>query len=341
MHFNRRLVRLIISLVLGLPSYPIYALMRGFPFEQITGYAFTQYGITAALAFFGLFELQQLKAIKLDKILSWEGHLTKRLLIEIGTSLLITVAVVYTAYSTLYVIIWDMPVVLPSVILYVCLVFFISLCFMVFVNASKLFDQWRQSLVRIESLEKEAANARFAALRTQLSPHFFFNNLSILNGLIDGNSKEAKEFIHKFSQVFRYILQHENHEVVLLKEEIEFVKDYLYLLKSRFGDKLLYKIEVPETRDDYIPPVSIQVLLENAVKHNEMSIDAPLSIVVKKTDKSVQVVNNKKERKGKILSLKTGLEGLRQRFQILTEEPIKVQDTHAEFLVTIPIISVE
>lgn len=337
-NYNSRKTRLLVSLILGMPSYVVLALIRNFPFSDITYYAFLEYGITASIAFFVVFELQQLKSNYLNLRLPWEFKTTVRFVVEIASNLLITLLVVFLGYAFLYSVIWDMKLFLPSVFLYISLVFFVSLSFMAFVNLAPLIANWRASLVKAEILEKETAQAKLEALRVQLSPHFFFNNLSILNGLIEKHPAQAKNFTARLSDVFRYILAHKNDELVPLSEELKFIEDYIFLLKTRFEEKILCDIKVTEVKGFLIPPVTLQQLIENAVKHNESSYNKPLSIKVCMENDYLIITNTIQKIKVTVPSSGIGLENIVQRFDLLSDRKVFVSNDKNEFMVKLPLI---
>lgn len=334
---NNRRNRLIISTILGLPAYGVFALIRNFPFSQITLYAYTEYSLTAISAFFLLFEAQNINSKLLNRFITWQRDVTKRFVLEALISFLITVCIVYIFYSGLYKLVWDMDIFLPSLYLYISLVFFISMAFMAFVNIVPLIDEWKQSIIYAERLEKETANAKMEALTTQLSPHFFFNNLSILNGLITGKPVQAKKFVSKLSEVFRYILSHKNDEIVPLKKEIDFISDYNFLLERRFEKKFSVEIKI-KNFDYWIPPVTIQQLIENAIKHNEISDKKPLLVNISENKGYLTVKNNKQLRSAKIRSTNIGLKNIKQRFALLTESEVVINECEEYYVVSLPLI---
>ena len=149
-NYNRRQIRLLISFVLGAPAYLIFSLIRNYPINGITWYAFVEYGLTATLAFFAIFELQQVKSTYLNHIVPWSTDAGKRLVIELASSFVITVAVVIGCYAALYMLVWDMGLFAPSIFLYVSLVYFVSICFLAFVNAAPIIQGWKSSILKAE-----------------------------------------------------------------------------------------------------------------------------------------------------------------------------------------------
>jgi LytS/YehU family sensor histidine kinase len=320
-----------------MPAYGVFALIRNFPFDQITLYAFLEYGLTASLSFTAIFEIQLYKSKWLNKILRWETKTLQRVFVELTSSLLITTFVVITAYATLYMIVWKSSLFLPSIYMYVIMVYFISLCFMAFVNAVPLIHEWKKTIIKSESLEKETAKARLEALRTQLSPHFFFNNLSILNGLIEQNTAEAKAFTSKLSDVFRYILAHKNDEIVPLKDEINFIEDYVFLLKTRYKEKFNVAISL-QNPNFWIPPVTLQQLVENTIKHNEASFKKPLTVKITQSNDWLIVENPIQPKLTSTHSTQIGLANIAQRFEMLTDKKVIREKLNDTFTIKLPLL---
>src|SRR5690606_15421651 len=134
------------------------------------------------------------------------------------------------------------------------------------------FEKWQQSIDRAERLEKEKAQVQFDNLKNQLNPHFLFNALTSLNSLIKTNPQLASDFLQHMSRVYRYVLRHKDKHVVSLHEELDFISNYLFLMKTRFGEAFQFTCEVPEKeKEKGIVPVTLQILIENAVKHNTLN----------------------------------------------------------------------
>lgn len=198
--------------------------------------------------------------------------------------------------------------------------------------------------VRISEIEKtrlreEKANAELAALKDQISPHFFFNTLSSLSTVVRNEKKElALEFIQELSNTYRYTLASNRQDLVTLKEELNFVKSYLFLLKKRFGDKLLFNIEIEESiYQTKLPPMSLQFLVENAVQHNVMTQNTPLTIKFFVTDKWIVVENNLQEKKG-TNGLGLGLKNLSSRYRLLAQKDIVIEKDEHQFRVKLPLL---
>lgn len=201
------------------------------------------------------------------------------------------------------------------------------------------FQEWKHNLIRSEVLQREQSEVRYNALRNQLNPHFLFNALTSLNSLIFENQQLASDFLKQLSKVYRYTLQHKANETVALKTEIEFIKRFVFLLETRFATAISIQIKVREEDSDRgIVPVTSQILIENAVKHNIISPNNPLSISII-TDGDHLIVTNNKRRKSQVeTSNKQGLENLKALYAYLAPTPVVVEDTDNQFTIKIPLI---
>ena len=141
------------------------------------------------------------------------------------------------------------------------------------------FKEYRIKLLEAEQLKTKTSQAELQVIKSQINPHFLFNNLNVLSALVMQNSSEANKFIEAFSQVYRYILNNQHKELVELKTELEFIKPYIYLLEKRFSNGLKITIDIDEAQENkFIIPASLQMLIENAIKHNVASKTKPLHI---------------------------------------------------------------
>ncbi|MFN0034940.1 MAG: histidine kinase [Saprospiraceae bacterium] len=198
-------------------------------------------------------------------------------------------------------------------------------------------EEKEKSLLEIE---KRSAQIRLIALTNHLNPHFLFNSLTSLNSLIFENQQLASDFLQHLSKVYRYLLQHKEKETVSLKNEIDFVENYIFLLKTRFGDDILIDIKMPQNGvlEKGIVPVTLQILIENAVKHNVISAQNPLVIKVETDGNTLSVTNNIQRKKQVETSNRQGLESLRALYHYLSDRPLEVVETTTHFTVTLPLI---
>ncbi len=194
--------------------------------------------------------------------------------------------------------------------------------------------------VQAERLEKEALQAQFAALKSQVNPHFLFNSLSILSSLVHADAELSERFIDQLSKAYRYILEQKDNERVPLKTELAFIQAYRFLLNIRFENKFDVVIDVPEDiqQRHNIAPLTLQLLVENAVKHNRMSVKEPLKVHIVVAGDCLVVQNNRQLRPQSETSTGVGLQNIINRYALLTTHPVHVEESEETFVVKIPLI---
>jgi two-component system, LytTR family, sensor kinase len=201
------------------------------------------------------------------------------------------------------------------------------------------FMQWKKNLLRAQTLEKANIEAQYEALKTQVNPHFLFNSLNTLLSLVQGNNK-AELYIENLSEFMRYILKNRDRNAVSIMEELEVARQYIYLQKSRFDQKLVVNINVQEKyHSAYLPPLTLQMLIENAIKHNEVSSEKSLTIDIYNDEKQNLIVENILQKKiDSEPSTGIGLKNIENRFQFLSGKNITVIQENGKFRVILPII---
>lgn len=227
---------------------------------------------------------------------------------------------------------------LPSDYLEWLIPIFISFFISILVSAYGFFSNLKNSIIEQERLKSKMLSYKYEALRNQINPHFMFNSLNVLSDLVYEDQDLAVKFIHKFSDVYRYVLDSRTQELIGLNEEINFIKTYVFLLKIRFEDKLSVKIDIEENANELIVPLSLQLLIENAVKHNEISKQNPLKINLIKEDGWIIVSNTKQLKNSSTESKKIGLENLKQQFSYFTDKTPVIEESESHFTVKIPIL---
>ncbi len=202
--------------------------------------------------------------------------------------------------------------------------------------------QLRQVQVQAEEFRLQTTQARLQSLKNQINPHFLFNSLSVLATLTERDPKAAVAFIQQFSRVYRYVIQQYENELVEVHDELQFIESYLYLLQQRFNTNLIVTVRVSEmARSLYMVPVALQMLIENAFKHNVVSQQWPLQIQIYDEPGPCLVVRN--ERRPKDVpepSTRIGLNNIRQRYAFVTSRPVDINASEQEFLVRLPLLTV-
>lgn len=205
--------------------------------------------------------------------------------------------------------------------------------------STQFFKQWKSSLVEIEKYKSESLQAQLQNLKNQLNPHFLFNNMSVLSSLVYKDQDKAVDFINQLSKVYRYLLDNRNNELVTLKTELNFIESYNFLLKIRFDKNIRFDVNIPEHYLSwYLPPMSLQMLIENTIKHNEVSAELPLTVSININHDMLQVSNNLQLRTMNEISSKTGIQNIRERYKYFTEKNVEVIETSNEFIVRIPLL---
>ncbi len=201
------------------------------------------------------------------------------------------------------------------------------------------FGQYRAALLETEQLKQENVLSQLESLKNQVNPHFLFNSLNTLTAIIPENPDLAVEFVHKLSKVYRYVLEITDMPTVTLREEIVALKAYLFLLQIRFGDNLAVRMNLSEARlDDHVVPLALQMLVDNAVKHNVISTQKPLWIEIALEGDVLTVRNNLQLKNSSQYSTGVGLPNIRNRYQLLAGKPVDVIVTARTFTVSLPIL---
>ncbi|MCC6282491.1 MAG: histidine kinase [Saprospiraceae bacterium] len=299
---------------------------------------FWKNGLATAVFFLGNGYLSE----ALDRWYSWTEEPLKRLFV----SLFFTVA--YTSLAFVFVIWlwsfesfgWDFWAVLKSLrarhfIPTLLITFAVSL----FLHGRSFLINWKTTLIEAERLKKEQISAKYETLKNQVNPHFLFNSLNVLSSLVHRDADLAEKFIRQLSDVYRYILDSREKEVVPVSEELETLRAYHFLMDIRFGAALQLHISVPDNTRGYIAPLTLQMLLENALKHNEVSKANPLRIdIFLENDDWIVVRNNLSPKNILPDSTGIGLPNIQARYQVLSEKAVLITDHDGFFTVKVPLL---
>lgn len=275
---------------------------------------------------------------RLDKTLPYEKSLSKRMATQMiygGVVGLLIRAIIYT-FGEPY-----LPFKLDD--LFVATTWALFIAFPATINLGfftvYFIDRWKEGLIKNERLEKEKSQVQFDNLKNQMNPHFLFNALTSLNSLIFENQQLASEFLQQLAKVYRYVLQNKDRNFVSLQTEIDFIRHYVQLLETRFESALTIRFDVSlESRERAVVPVTLQILIENALKHNVVDRRQPLSIEIVTLGDYLVVTNNLQPRKLVETSNKVGLENLKTLYRFLTDKPVLIEKTDERFAVKVPLV---
>lgn len=283
----------------------------------------------------------------LNTKVKWERHKKYRLVISAFGSVLLTVLGIFFIRLFLGLVIENIT--FEAFIkneeysfYYVSLL--ITLVFSLFFHAVYFYKLAQENKVKEQKVLAGTANAQFESLKNQIDPHFLFNSLNVLSSLIEENPENAQRFTTSLSKIYRYVLEQKDKELVSVQEELEFAKTYMNLLKMRFEDSISY--ELPNEmgsesleNEAKVVPLSLQLLLENTIKHNIVSEQKPLHIRIY-ISKGYLIIENNLQRKEVLQDRKgVGLQNIVNRYALLSERKVMVEETLTTFIVKIPILT--
>ncbi|MDC6352256.1 2TM domain-containing protein [Zeaxanthinibacter sp. PT1] len=279
----------------------------------------------------------------LNHRVSWGNYKRFRLWIGIFGSILLTMLGIFLIRVFVEVTIggesWNQFIATEKRIHYLIALIIALVASMIF-HAFYFYKHWQESKVKEQKIIAGTASAKFDALKNQLDPHFLFNSLNVLTSLIEEDPKMAQNFTTSLSKVYRYVLEQKHKDVVSLGEELQFAKTYVSLLKMRFEDSIVFEIpEKAENPDAKLVPLSLQLLLENAVKHNVVTASRPLLIKVYEENGVLVISNNLQPKQVVKKSSGVGLHNIRQRYEILSSRKMEIDQTHDSFIVKLPLLT--
>jgi LytS/YehU family sensor histidine kinase len=211
---------------------------------------------------------------------------------------------------------------IPSEMFYESFIFMIKtavvflILSMLLTSSIEFFRNWKKSVIMQEELKREQLILQYETLKSQVNPHFLFNSLNSVTSLIKTDPDKAIVFIKKLSEVFRYVLEQKDNEITTVEAELNFIESYIFMQKIRFGENLTVNIDVPD-RNRYIIPLSLQMLIENAIKHNVISKEFPLTISILSKNENYIAVSNNLRKKPALDTGSIGLENIKSRYSIL------------------------
>ena len=277
----------------------------------------------------------------IDKYISWLDEPLKRFVV----STLATIAYTLTAGITVFVVYFSIIYKISFARAYqeIDMGFWIpvtgiTVVVSLFLHGRSFLLSWRESVVEAEQHKRAALASKYESLKNQVNPHFLFNSLNVLSTLVYKDQDLAARFIKQMSKVYRYVLETKDQEVVPLKTELEAIDSYIFLVKIRFGENISFEVNVDADEDMVVAPLTLQMLVENAVKHNIISKADPLWIKIYQVDEYIIVENNLQIKNNQQESMGIGLPNIKERYQLLSDDELKVEENNETFKVYIPIV---
>lgn len=277
----------------------------------------------------------------LNKQFPWEKKPGKRILVHLPASVIYSTTVIYLSMLAFNKYACVLPTETKDKFMVTAIVIgiLVTIIILSIEIGAQFFTNWKRSLVEIEKYKTENLQAQLQNLKNQLNPHFLFNNLSVLSSLVYIDQDKAVDFINQLSKVYRYLLDNRDTELVSLDTELNFINAYTYLIKIRFDKNIIFNITAPNDKKSLLlPPLSLQMLIENAIKHNEISEELPLAVEISVNDDKLQVTNNLQLRITNEVSSKTGIQNIKDRYKFFTDEEVEVFQTDKLFYVKLPLL---
>jgi two-component system LytT family sensor kinase len=341
----RRIV--MIALVAGLTGFLFYAYLHFSETEQFPTIVKNGPEIISSIFIGSILGIVLYFSNKqLDRWIPWRNFFAARFLTGYTSNLLLSLLIslgLAMAFVTISgeELFWksfnpkDEDLLWKITILFLCSIFIYNVVY------ALLYSYQHYAIAQIETLqsERKQLELQFEALKSQISPHYLFNSLNTISSLIFKDLPSAEQFIRRLAQTYQYILATQNKRYVLLKEEVDFVQSYYYLLRIRFQQQLNVEINLPSgIMNSKIPPLTLQMLVENAIKHNNMGSDKKLFVYITAQDNTyLKIINTKTGVLDGVSSFRVGLENIKKRYQYFTDKKIEVKDDE-KFMVSLPVI---
>jgi sensor histidine kinase YesM len=272
--------------------------------------------------------------------ISWIDFPLRRLLVTLLLTVVITLLVtLFVDMVYVLIVIGKLPNRLfyfdsSFYILVLVITFFISL----FLHGRSFLMSYKKAIVEQEELKRTSLASRYESLQNQVNPHFLFNSLNVLSSLVYKDADLSAKFIEQLAEVYRYVLESQDREVVALAEEKKMLEAYLFLLEIRFGEQLRVSVDLPTEAEDALPPLVVQMLVENAVKHNIASRRKPLQLSIFRAGAMLCVRNNLQLKQQVHTSLGVGLKNIRERYALLSQKNIEIIENEETYEVRLPIL---
>lgn len=295
--------------------------------------------ITSIIAFISWL-LQIIVAIRLQKRFPAYSDTVKRLSIAVPLYILITSLTIYLVFGAYdYYSFFNYKIDWRRLTWAMVTGVLVDVLAASFHEAAAFYERWRRATVLTEQLKRENLQTQLESLKSQVNPHFLFNSLNSLSSLISEDPEQAEKFLDELSKVYRYLLRNNEDDLTTLSDELQFIQSYYHLLKTRYGESLQVHTIIDEQYLEYqLPPLTLQMLVENAVKHNRMMKDLPLRIVLKNSGDKLIVVNNLQRKVRQVSSNRVGLGNIAKKYKLLQQQDILVKVDDSEFAVEIPLI---
>ncbi|MEZ4816391.1 MAG: histidine kinase [Flavobacteriaceae bacterium] len=292
------------------------------------------------LTFFVVYELAEMSAKYFNKKYNWITQLYKILWANAVFIVLVFIPLNYIAIEIIFGLYPEQYSEAQIYFLNLNNLFTIIIV-LLYINSTYFFSSWEKSLIKNQEISKQRIKQELLALKNQINPHFLFNNLNTLSHLVSEKSQEAEAYIIQFSTIYRYLLEEKKADLVAIEKEFKMIHSFMYLLKIKHGDAVEFIYKTEDFKNFKIATFTLQLLIENAVKHNIISPENKLFISIFVEHPYLIVKNNVLQKANYIYSSGIGLDNIINRYKILSQKEVIIEETDKEFVVKIPIIDYE
>lgn len=336
--------RIVASAITGIAGiflvYVVYDIVNQRDID-LKSYTDFRVNIVGVFAFIFFYELLSIINDWIDKYWKWHIHTRKRFAIQFFIDFLLVIIVFVPVGWAIsgYIAIdqkvdyWEDALIIGSVsivITFLAVIFELAIFFL---------TEWKESQLLVEKFRTENLEFRIDRLKEQLNPHFLFNNLNTLYALIIENPVKASEFVLELADIYRYLLKNKDEEIISLKEELEFTRSYIFLISNRFAGSVHIQVDLPVTvLSSNIPPLTLQMLIENAIKHNSFDKLNPLEVRIFESQNKIIIENILQPKMETVETTHIGLNNLKERYRFLSGQDIEILKNDHKFIVMLPII---
>lgn len=282
----------------------------------------------------------QILGVFLDKRFPWEKNPTSTLFYHISAAVIFTAIDIVVANYLVYRFVYHVSILdnLQRVLSFEIVTFGISLLIITFFYLKHFFLSWKKLVVREEEFKRQTLTLQYETLKSYVNPHFLFNSLSVLSSLVEKDTNKSQVFIRQLSDIYRYVLEQKDKELVSLETELQFIESYINLHKIRYGENLKVNVNIDDKSGKVIP-LSLQILLENVFKHNIISEGEPLDVNIWREGDCIIVQNKLQVRRTINESGGIGLETISKRYEFFRTTPLQIVKDDGFFTVKLPVIN--
>ncbi|BDX39042.1 hypothetical protein CYCD_23970 [Tenuifilaceae bacterium CYCD] len=332
--YDNQVIAMVGVIVITLIGPLVFNQYRPCFFSRETAYGLLGSLATTLIMWFGVKSI----VVYLWKNFPWESNPLKHLVLEVLSILFYTALVgsIFIVINIIYPVDSAEGDIILSIFYTLMITFFITSLY----EGYFFFANWKETRILSEKLAKENIQSQYETLKSQINPHFLFNNLNTLSALIEENPKVAVEYVRKTADFYRNILNLKDKEIITLGEELDLIKNFFNLQHNRYGDNLKLIISVDSSLyHSYVAPLSLQMLLENAIKHNIISKDKPLEVTISAANGYISVRNNLQKRDLDQPTSGYGLRNIVDRYSYLSSRKVEIFENDSYFTVSIPILT--